>query len=139
MPATGDSACVQRWTHPYKDLSILEFDWIADSGDGSFVPVTTVSIEGWAFMGITVPGVSPAVVPTDQYDITLLDADGVDIFGGELTNRSSTLKEQAVPKIGSVWGKRRVTGVLELVIINNSAHGASGKLKVYFATALRRV
>ena len=38
-----------------------------------------------------------ATAPTDQYDITLLDSDSIDIAGGNLSNRSSTLSEDWVP------------------------------------------
>lgn len=129
------SSATQSWRRPYKDLEVLEIDWIA-ADDGSFTPVTTVAFEGWAYMGITNPG-TPA--PTDLYDIELLDEDGIDIFGSELHDRSTSASEQTIPNIGPVWGMRRVSGTLELRITGNVVSGAQGKLLVYVATPLRRV
>ena len=51
---------------------------------------------------VTVPAVAPDV-PTDNYDITILDADGVDVLLGAGANRDDTVTEQvAASSLGIV-------------------------------------
>lgn len=122
------SSFTQTWEYPSGEVTTCEISWIAHT-DGSFTTGDLNSSEGLAFMGITIPDGTTA--PTANYDITILDDDGVDIFGGELENRSATLKEQAVPAIGSTFGGRYFSGVLRLAIANNVVNGAKGKVKLY--------
>ena len=80
-------------------------------------------------MVITDPGTE---APTADYDITLTDADGVDVMGGELADRHTTATEQAVPKIGdTVYGTRFVKGPLIFAITNNSVNDAAGEIFIY--------
>ena len=113
----------------------VEISWVADSGDGS-VPQTEfdsaiiVDIAGeYCIPGVTAPG-SPA--PTDEYDIEILDEYGVDVFGGELHNRSTTDPEQAVPKIGNGYGSRLCAGPWTFKLTGNSVNSAQGKCILYF-------
>jgi len=113
-------------THVHK----LVFSWTGDTSNGT-VPATasSVPIDGYVFMVTTNPG-SPS--PTDGYDITLTDSDGVDIMGGELLARDETDSEQAVPKVDAVYGARYVSGTVTLTISSNSVHGAKGTVNVFF-------
>lgn len=113
----------------------VEIDWTADSGDGS-VPQTEFDnavlvyiIGRCCIHGITDPG-SPA--PTDEYDIEILDEYGVDIFGGELHNRSTIDTEQAVPKVGNGYGGRLCAGTWTFKLSGNSVNSASGKCVLCF-------
>ena len=107
----------------------LIWAWIADASDGT-VPstVSDITVTGYIMYALTDPG-SPA--PTALYDIALNDADGVDVFGGELGNRSAAASEQAMPKIGNAYGDRVSNSILTMVLSNNSVNSAVGELKVY--------
>jgi len=113
----------------------VEISWVADSGDGSvpqteFESAILVDIVGeYCILAVTDPG-SPA--PTDEYDIEILDEYGVDIFGGELNNRSTTNPEQAVPKIGNGYGGRFCAGPWTFKLTGNSVNSAQGKCVLYF-------
>ena len=118
------------------DKTTVKISWVADSADGS-VPQTEfditilVDIIGqYSILGITDPG-SPA--PTDKYDIEILDEYGVDVFGGNLKDRSTTVSEQAVPKIGDTYyGERLCAGAWTFKLTNNSVNSAQGKCILYF-------
>jgi hypothetical protein len=45
----------------------------------------------------TNPAGTGGTIPTDNYDITLLDADGVDVAAGSLADRDSTTSEVVIP------------------------------------------
>ena len=52
-------------------------------------------ITGYIVRAVTNPDDSDA--PTDDYDITLLDEDGVDVMGGNLIDRDTSDSEQVTP------------------------------------------
>ena len=117
-------------------IRVVTFSWTADASDGS-VPSTTVSaaitqqIAGWnCFLCVTNPG---STAPTDNYDIVVNDADGVDIFGGKLNNRDTATSEQAVPLVGGAYMTRPVTGAITMVLTNNSVNSATGTLQLFFS------
>jgi hypothetical protein len=107
---------------------LVTFDWTADT-DGS-VPntSTTIGVTGYVVRAITDPG---AAVPTADYDITLEDKWGCDIFGGELNDRSATATQQGMPRIGNGYGKVLVHETLTFKLTNNSVNSATGKLYVF--------
>jgi len=81
-------------------------------------------------LATTNPG---AVAPTAAYDIEILDALGVDIFGGALNNRSATANEQSQPLIGtSFYGPRLVADQLSFKLTGNSVNSATGECVLYF-------
>jgi len=111
--------------------------WVADDTNGS-VPDAEIAlsgalehdkpINGWVFMAETNPG-SPA--PTANYDITIKNAAGADIFGGELADRSGSVTERVLPKIGSAYDKAWVSGILTFTLANNSVNSAAGTATLY--------
>jgi len=110
-------------------LHEIKLKWTAEA-DGSFIAVWT----SWAVNGIVIgvktnPG-TPA--PTNLYDITLIDLDGIDIMGGALANRSSANTEFAAPLAGSDFWMIPVPGPLQLNIVNNIVNGAEGVVKIYY-------
>ena len=136
----GSSATItfSKIATPYTDTDDLirvVIDWVADNGDGS-VPQTDFDsddsldiLDRFCVLGVTDPG---AVAPTPNYDIEILDEYGVDVFGGNLTNRSATASEQAVPKIGSAYGGRLCAGIWTFKLTNNIVNSATGKCVLYF-------
>lgn len=74
---------------------------------------------------VTDPG---STAPTDNYDITITDASGNDVFGGELTNRDTTTSESAEPAIPYI---RVNLKDLNFNLSGNSQNGATGTVKIY--------
>jgi len=130
--AYGAGTCVET-VSTYKDGDfMLTWTCTGDASDGTF-PATTSNfrgnnIDGYIYQVVTDPG---ATAPTASYDITITDANGVDIMGAELENRSATATEQKVPKIGGLYGARRVNGTMTLNITNNSVTAAQVVIKVF--------
>ena len=58
---------------------------------GAYSEATTNRFNGQAFRLITIPH---ATAPTTLYDITIKDADGVDVLNGLGADRSATVTEQ---------------------------------------------
>lgn len=99
--------------------------WIADSADGSVPPLTLTDYAGWWITKvITNPG---GTAPTALYDITCLDADGADIFAGELLNRSATVTERLIPLNFPQIGADGFT----LAIANNLVNSATGTIRLF--------
>ena len=71
------------------------FTCTGDASDGSF-PATelTTKFNGEILQVVTNPG---STAPTDNYDITLTNADGLDMLGGWGANRDTANTELAVP------------------------------------------
>ena len=110
------------------DVVAYTMSWTADAADGSVPATASPLFNGYVFLVTTNPG---ATAPTDNYDITLTDSDGVDIAGGELLNRDTANSEQAVPKVGAVYGSRYVEDGVTLNLSGNSVNSATGTVKIY--------
>jgi len=110
---------------------VLTFTWTADASNGSVPNATTSVADSLVFKGLylsyveTNPG---ATAPTDNYDITVLAASGVDLMGGALANRDTSNTEIAFPATAS----RLVDGALTFTLSNNSVNSAVGTVKLYF-------
>ena len=122
------------------ETAILQFAWTADT-DGSFTSVSTDDtdynekltitdmIKGWEIYGAqTDPGTT---APTADYDITVTDAAGEDLFGTNMNDRSTSATESAVPAIGGLNATRTIDSALTLNIANNSVNGATGVVKLF--------
>ena len=93
--------------YPNANLRILTLSFTGDASNGT-VPTSTTSAAdttdmlGWFIYTIqTIPGTTG---PTSLYDCTISDTAGLDVAGGMLANRSSTVAEKIVPKIDSGSG-----------------------------------
>lgn len=120
-----------------RDMWKLTFTCTGDSSDGSF-PATDISATNMAYLEgkylvkvTTNPGTT---APTDNYDITITDANGVDIMGGTLANRDTSNSEEALPYIGGVaYGPTPIPGTLTLNITNNSVNSAGIVVELIFS------
>lgn len=112
---------------------IITLAWTADAGDAT-VPSTTIQgslIKGYFLYSIqTDPGVGP---PTTLYDIIINDANGADIAGGLLADRSSTVT-QIVNLGASTSGYPIIRGDLTFTLSNNSQNSAAGVCILIFVT-----
>jgi hypothetical protein len=88
---------------------------------------TTFDISGYVALAKVIEG-TPA--PTTGYDITILDDDGIDIMGGELTVAGDP-PEQALPQLQEdILGGRWVNGKLHIRFANNLVNGAVVTVKL---------
>lgn len=130
--AYGAGTCTETF-NAYRDGDwMVTLTCTGDATDGTY-PATTVDFRGedvnsYIYMVVTDPGTT---APTDNYDITITDANGIDIMGGELLNRDESNTEQAVPKIDSIYGSRRVNGDMTVNISGNSVTAAQVVIKIF--------
>jgi hypothetical protein len=88
---------------------------VSDSAAGT-ASCTVYGIEGYVTRVVTVPG---STAPTDAWDFTLSDSDGVDIMGAKGTNGgSATVSNQIMPYIGADPFPPVVSGSLALACTN---------------------
>ena len=135
--AATDDVVTVTYESVTTNMTEITFTWTADSDAGTVTSTATSSIDGYIISAITNPGTT---APTASYDIVLNDADGIDVFGGELGDRSATVSEYTRPLIEtSTYGDRWVSGILTMVMTHQSVKSATGVLKVYvFNPSIRR-
>jgi len=118
----------------------VKIDWVtqaAGAGEGTLTPAaicTTGEYNSYlagreCIMAVTDPG---GTAPTAAYDITITDAYGTDVFGGELLNRSATVTEQAIPIFGTYKTSRLCAGPWAFNLSGNSVPSALGSCILYF-------
>ena len=78
---------VAEQTH--RSLKRITWAWISTAG-GAADLVTTQTYSGEVLTLVTDPG---AAAPTDNYDITVTDADGIDVLAGAGANRDTANTE----------------------------------------------
>ena len=85
----------------------VTFAWTAgtDGEAGTATGTTTYPYTGNLLKVVTVPGLV-ADQPTDDYDITIKDEDGVDVGNGQLLNRDDTNTEWVIASLGAVVGDK---------------------------------
>lgn len=138
-PVCADGSVTQILSYTANPTKmVLTFLWTGDASNGT-VPSTdtstviTAEISGMNITTIeTIPG-SGAAAPTNGYDITLINANGIDMAGGKLASRSSTLPEQIICRVNAtdeIYITPPVTGVLTLVVTGNSVASATGVVVV---------
>lgn len=105
----------------------------ADAADAT-IPATAIAvpIEGRLVQLITDPG---ATAPTDNYDITLLDGNGLDVLQGVGANRD-TANTEAAPIVFTGTSVHPVvdeSDVLTLTIANNAVNSATITVTLIYA------
>jgi hypothetical protein len=83
----------------------IVFTWVS-AADGSATGTTTNAYDGKVELVTTDPH---ATAPTDNYDITLTDANGVDVLAGAGANRDTANTEQAVASVLGVVASSKLT------------------------------
>lgn len=113
----------------------IQVDWVADAAAAT-VPATALPLfEGRILALATNPG---AVAPTDNYDITLVDAEGADRLQGVGNNRD-TANTEAVPVVYAATAIPPVVDgdeVLTFTLANNAVNSALGRAVIYYAPDL---
>lgn len=83
----------------HSSIKVAVVDWVSD---GAGAATATVDLDGQILKVVTNPGTA---APTDDYDITILDEDGIDIVQGLLANRDTINSEEVYPyKLITVGG-----------------------------------
>jgi len=112
-------------------VKVTTFTCTADSSDGSY-PATTVSanVKGRLLQIATNPG---ATAPQDNYDITITDADAIDVLQGVGANRDTSNSEvAAIVYATSAHPVVAETDTLTLNITGNNVNSAITVIKLYW-------
>ena len=107
-------------------IKYVQWDWTSDaSGDVS--GTATKVIAGVALRYAPTPS---STAPSANYDITILDDDGIDIAAGGLANRHTSDSEQVLVG-GDAKDGAAFNGTLNLVVAN-AGNTKIGKLVMYY-------
>lgn len=106
---------------------MLEMACTANTAGVVSATETDEAIDGLVYLVETVPDATTA--PTNLYDLTLTTRDGLDIMGGNLANRSSTVVQRAQPLN---YQAQSVLGKLTLNVSNNSANKGKFKVRIFY-------
>lgn len=117
-------------------VKVLRYTATGDGADGAY-PATAMSsttldkLRGWyLYKIITNPG-SPA--PTDNWDFTLSDTDGIDVLGGNGANRHTTTSQMTAPLLTTgVYFAQPVLNTWTLAITGNSTNSAAIVIQAVF-------
>lgn len=120
---------------PFKTLTLV---FTADAANAtvpnySFTASDLAFVKGYWLIGVeTDPG---ATAPTPLYDMYILDANGKDIMGTTLEDRSDTATQVAIPKWdGANYGFPPLDGTaLTVTVSNNAVNSATVTLKIYLS------
>ena len=109
-----------------ESIEVWTLAWTSHASAGTVTATGISGIEGKILRVVTNPG---SVAPTDNYDITLSDIDGLDIFEGLGANRDTANSEEFVPYI-STYGQVVTQDDLSLAI-TNAGNSKTGAIKIY--------
>jgi len=122
--------CVQSMSGD-GSYKVLQMAWTTD-GSGNFTATDTgYDIDGIVILAETIPSTTAA--PTNLYDIVLNNSSGIDVFGGSLSNRSSTTAEQTMPLLNGNYTGVTVMGPLTFDV-TSAGNSKSGTLRIHFIT-----
>jgi hypothetical protein len=121
--------------------------WAADSTGAVASKITATYFRGFIHAVLTNPDTtlvpadadSTGQAPTDDYDITLTNTDGVEIMGGALGDRDTSNSERAIP-VAIVPGTLDTLFIhnyfndskLTVAVSNNAVPNARGYIKIFW-------
>lgn len=88
----NSSVTISEKTHT--SVKEILFTWVSDDSDGTATATTTYGYDGELIMALFTPD-SGDTQPSDNYDVTLTDANSIDVFkslGVNLSNAAAVLK-----------------------------------------------
>lgn len=134
LVAPADAVGTVTQTHSRTgNIRKVVFTCTGDAADGSF-PATALSvpIEGRLIQIVTDPG---STAPTDNYDITLVTAAGLDVLQGVGANRDTANTEAAAIVFSGTAINPVVdeTDTLTLTIANSSVNSAGITITLIYA------
>lgn len=101
----------------------IRIDWTAD-GNGAVSGTKVYNVAGVITRVTTVPAAG-GNAPDDNYDVTLLDDEGVDLLAGLGANRDTANTESVAPMLGA--GTNVPVVVAGSIELNVAAAGAANK------------
>lgn len=125
------------WSQNYRlngsDVVKHVFDWVSSSGGAASV-ASAVPVSGAIARVVFIPSASAA--PTDNYDVTLTDSDGIDVLAGQGANLDTANASSVCPGVPLKDGT--TTSVLLTVVdsiltltVANAGDTKAGKVVVY--------
>jgi 1-aminocyclopropane-1-carboxylate deaminase/D-cysteine desulfhydrase-like pyridoxal-dependent ACC family enzyme len=93
----GTTGVVTVTEQTVTSIRLIKFDWVVGSSSqtGTAVGYTSeVGYSGEVMEFVTVP--STTAIPTDNYDITVTDKNGIDLLCGSASNRDTAVMEYLV-------------------------------------------
>ena len=118
-------------------IKVVTFTCTADSSDGSFpdTAITAANIRGKLLQMATNPNGDTA--PQDNYDITIVDADGIDVLQGVGANRDTANSEvAAIVYATSLHPYIAETDSLTVKIAGNNVNSAITVIKLYWSDSV---
>ena len=113
------------------DKGLLTFTCVAAS-DGSFVATdSSMVVVGYVTRVVTNPGTT---APTDNWDLSIADKDGIDLTGANLLQNRDTATSEEVPvryTDHALYGGKMIFSEVTATITGNSVNGAEIVIKVY--------
>jgi len=131
----ADAMVVTKVDYQHNNLRVIKIDWVdspALTMESQFSGIDSW-IEGWYLFKVqTKPGTGGAQ-PDDDYDITITDAEGLDVMGSELLNRDETNAEEAVPKVDISYGPQPNISSWTITVSGQTTAVATGEIYLFFA------
>lgn len=131
----SDSMTVTPYDYKDHNLRVIKIDWVdspALTMESQYSGVDSW-IQGWYLFKVqTKPGAA-AAQPDDDYDITITDAEGHDVMGGELANRDESNTEEAVPKIDTVYGPQPNISSWTITVSGQTTAAGTGEIYMFFS------
>lgn len=91
------ASCTKTETGGSEGISKIVFDWLSDDATGAVSGITNKGYSGFLVRAAFDPDAA-ATQPTDQYDVTVTDEDGLDVLNGlgaNLSNAANVQKAQS--------------------------------------------
>lgn len=109
------------------------FDWVS-AADGTATGQTDFVVNGEILKIVTNPD---AVAPTDNYDLTLIDDDGLDVAEGLIANRDTANSEEVVPVIETTvnahtYGSPVFVDSALTLNVTNAGNAKAGRVRVFY-------
>jgi len=133
------SSCTQTiiGNGPYH---VYQMVWLTDSSGNFAATSTTQNIDGVVLLVEAVPSATAA--PTDNYDVTLRNSQGIDVMGdtgaagseaydGALANLDTAVGSETQPLLRGNYGAVPVMGPLTLDVFN-AGNSKGGTIRVHF-------
>ena len=108
----------------HSSIKKIHWNWTSTNG-GAADLATTYAYDGQILDVVTIPGAA-GVQPTDNYDITITDEDGIDVLGGQGANRSNATSQHILQSTFGAVASDKLT-----LNVTNAGNAKSGEVILY--------
>ncbi len=112
-----------RWG---KGVTLVKFDWVSETQ--SATGTTEFAYSGKVLELVTDPG---SAAPSDNYDVDIVDSDGVDVLAGQGQNRHTTTTQYVVDSDSTPLGV--VCDSILTLNIGTAGDAKTGTVYLYLA------